>query len=289
MEETYKRKLSEHIALLELEPTSKNLFIEGPEDGNIFELFLDFHSINDVQIYPIDIIDFSELDENIFSNREKVLLLSRKIYEKFDNSLNNIACVIDKDFDVLNENFNVNPYLYYTDYANLEMYLFNNKSLNKILKIGLKNFPLSSEEVIKTLTPILVDNFCLRYAREKINCSYQLIQPEKIFNYSQGGITYNQQEILNKFLVKNNCVNKLEDFKKEIEFVKDKFKELNEPRLFIHGKDFLEFFFLLIKKIKNTYSYTLKTFTRAVFLSIENDLLNSYGLFSNIELKYRKI
>lgn len=285
----YKRKLSEHLALLELEPKSKDLFIEGPEDANIFELFLECHSINDVQIYPIDIIDFSDVGINLLSNREKVLFLSKKIHEKFNDSLKNVTCIIDKDFETLKEDADSNPYLSYTDFANLEMYLFNEKSLNKILKIGLKNFPLSSVEVIKTLTPILVDNFCLRYAREKINCSYQLIQPEKVFQYSQGSMSYNQVEVLHKFLNKNNCLNKKIEFEEEIKFVKEKYKELNESRLFIHGKDFLEFFFNLIKKIKNTYSFTLKTFTRAVFLSIENEILRPYNLFTELELKYRKV
>lgn len=289
MESSYKRKVSEHIALLELEPDSKNLFIEGPEDANIFGLYLDSVESNDVQIYPIDVIDFSELDENILSNREKVLFLSKKIYEKFDDKLNYVTCIIDKDFESLKDEPESNPYLFYTDFANLEMYLYNDTCINKILKIGLKNFPIPSHEVIKILTPILVENYCLRYARESIDNSLKLIQAEKIFKYSAGNLTYNSEELLSKFLNKNNCAHLKSQFEKEISFVKEKYKELNEARFFIHGKDFIEFFFLLIKKVKNTYSFTLKTFTRAIFLSLENELLKLNNLFSELELKYRKV
>ncbi|QXP65767.1 DUF4435 domain-containing protein [Polaribacter sp. AHE13PA] len=289
MEANYKRKVSEHIALLELEPNSKNLFIEGPEDANIFDLYLDSIDSYDVQIYPIDVIDFTELNEDLISNREKVLFLSKKIHEKFDDKLDFVTCIIDKDFESLKDKPDSNPYLFYTDFANLEMYLYNNTSINKILKIGLKNFPISSSQIIKILTPILVENYCLRYARESINNSYKLIQAEKIFKYSTGKIIYNSDELLNKFLNKNNCINLKTKFENEISFVKAKYKELDESRLFIHGKDFLEFFFLLIKKIKNTYSFTLKTFTRAVFLSLENEILKSNNLFLNLELKYGNV
>ncbi|WP_430466628.1 hypothetical protein [Winogradskyella ouciana] len=289
MEIAYKRKLSEHIALLELEPKSRDLFIEGPEDANIFELFLNSHSINNVQIYPIEIIDFSEIDEDIPSNREKVITLAKKLYENFGDTLSYISCIIDRDFEILKDEPISNPYLSYTDYANIEMYLFNDTSINKILKIGLKNFPISSGELIKNLTPMLVDNYCLRYARASIDCSYKLVQPDKIFKYNSGTITYNKDDVFKKFLQKNNCVNKKEELEKAINFALKKYKELKEPRFFIHGKDFLEFFFLLIKKAKNTYSFTLKTFTRAVFLSIENDLLKSNKLFSEIEFKYSKV
>ena len=284
MDANYKRKISEVEALFEVEPDIKSLFTEGPEDAIIFDLFLGRNQISDVHIYSIDTISFSENSgSNLRSNKDKVLFLAQKVYSTFGDSLSNFICVVDRDFDTILDNFIENPYLLYTDFANLEMYLFNKESIDKFLKIGIKNFPLTSGEVIIKLQTALLDLYSIRYARNEVKKSLKLLKLDKLFKFQKGVIIYDPEEILNKFLSKNNFLHKEKVFKSKIKLVSEKYNELNEARFFMHGKDFFELFFLLIKKIKNTYSFNIDSFTRSFFSSIEIESLKKYNLFVNLE------
>ncbi|PCJ63633.1 MAG: hypothetical protein COA58_15970 [Bacteroidetes bacterium] len=285
-----KRKLSEIEALYFAEPETKDLFVEGPEDVNIIELFFESNQVFDINIISIDNVDFSEVPNfEIKSNKEKVLFLAETISTNIETNLSNFTCIVDKDFDSVNDNFVDNPYIQYTDFANLEMYLFNSKSINKFLKIGLKNFPLPSSIVINTLENILTDMFAIRYSRTKIDSSFQLIQPDKILKYHKGNLKYDKADLLTKFLSKNNALAKAADFELEIQRVNEKSTELNESRLFMHGKDFFELFFLIIKKIKNTYTFNIRSFTRAFFSSIEITSLIQYDMFQSLKKKYNTV
>lgn len=290
MENVYKRKLSEVIALYKLEPDSKDLYLEGREDSNIFEYFFNENDVSEIAIYEINAIDFSEVaDVDLSSNKEKVKYFSKIIYSEFGANLKNVTCVVDRDFDTIDDNFIKNSYLLYTDFANLEMYFFNHECLNKFLRLGLKNFPLSSKEIMASLETILIDIYAFRYARDEINKSYQLPALDKTFKVSNGKIQYDPNEFLNKFINKNACKNQQKEFQEKILLVKNKHLELKESRYFMHGKDFIELFFNLVRKIKNPYNFNLKTFTRSIIITIEIELLKTFKLFSELLLKYEKV
>lgn len=290
MDSEYKRKLSEIEALYFVEPETKDLFVEGPEDVNVIELFFEYNQLYEINVISIDCIDFSEVPEfEIKSNKEKVLFLAKRISLNIEANLSYFTCIVDKDFDSVDGLFVKNPYLFYTDFANLEMYLFNSKSINKFLKMGLKNFPLAPKIVIDILESVLTDMFAIRYSRTEIDISFQLIQPDKILKYHQGNFEYDKTDLLIKFLSKNNALDRRNDFLAEVKRVYDKKNELSESRLFMHGKDFFELLFLLIKKVKNTYSFNINSFTRAFFSSMEISTLIQYDLFQSLENKYKKV
>lgn len=285
MNEHYDRTLAEIDALYFVEPEIKDLYIEGPEDARLFEFFLQTNNINDVKVISIDNVNFAEIQvTDLKSNKDKVIYLANMLFQKRKSSLQNIVCIVDRDFDSVNNNFVINPYVFYTDFANLEMYLFNKKSIAKFLKIGLKNFPLSAEDVINILKGVLIDLFAIRYARSKIDKSYELLKYDKVLNYKSKAFNYNSRSLLKKFLSKNNALGKEAQFIVEIDLVKE--KAIVEPRFFIHGKDFFRMFFLIIKKVKNPYGFNDKSFPRAFYSSIEVESLKQYTLFSDLIKKY---
>ncbi len=286
MEKEYLRKVIEIEALYMIEPDLKDIYVEGPEEVNIFEIYLES---NEVNVIPIDNVDFSETNGNeLYSNKEKVLFLNEFITNKIGDKLPHIMFIVDRDFDTINDTTIKRSYLKYTDFANLEMYLFNESSINKFLKIGLKNFPLEAEKIIKIMQNLLLELFALRYSREVIDRSYKMLELDKIVKFKESNFTYSPEDILTKFLSKNSALPNKERFLEEINMVREKYDEHNEVRLFVHGKDFIELFFLLIKKVKNTYSFNIKSFTRAFFSSIEINSLKQYDLFQCMDNKYPK-
>jgi len=284
MEQDYLRKIIEVEALYLIEPELKDIYVEGPEEVNLLEIYL---KSNEVNVISIDNVDFSgTAGEELNSNRDKVLYLNDYVVNKIDNQLPYLMFIVDRDFDTVNERMINNDYLEYTDFANLEMYLFNTDSINKFLKIGLKNFPLEADVIIDVMKNVLFDLFALRYSRDVIDKGYKMLELGKLVKLKESNFEYSKEELLTKFLSKNNALPKEELFLAEIMKVKNKYSEYNEIRLFAHGKDFIELFFLLIKKVKNTYSFNIKSFTRALFASLEINLLKQYNLFKRIDDKY---
>lgn len=286
MQDDNNRKLSELIALFELEPNLRDLYTEGPEDADLIELFFDKNSIRNVQIYPIGIIDFSDELIEFDGNRDKVIFLSEKLNKLFGSNLPYVTCIIDMDFEYVEQVLQKNPYLHTTDYANLEMYFFNLSSIHKFLKISCKKFPLSSHKVLEILTPILLSNFQVRYSRHITDKKFQMVQLDKQFKYIGGKLKFDSNSNFEKFLSKNSCIPKRIEMLEHINHVLQLYNKNKEPRFFIHGKDFFEAFFLLLKKVKGTYSFNEESFSRAFFVSVDFDILGSHDLFKFLKLKY---
>lgn len=287
MEEQYKRRIEELEALYLVEPEIKEVYTEGPEDATIIEVFLEKCQVFDVRINSIDNISFEQVDCELKSNRDRVVFLSEKFETEFDQKLPNFMCVVDRDFDSLSETIGKNKYLSRTDFANLEMYLYSLGSVNKFLKIGIRNFPLTASELLRGIEPILLDLFCLRFVRTKIDTSDQLLNSDKLFKFQGGRIVYDSDEHFQKYFAKNCNEEKTQRYIEEIEKARKKMNESQDNRFFIHGKDFFSVFFASVKKIKNTYGYTEKTFIRSFFSSLEISELRSFKLFQSIEEKYR--
>ena len=286
MDKEYLRKVQEIEALYFVEPDLKDIYVEGPEEVNLLEIYLDTEEVN---VISIDNVDFSDTTGGqIKSNKEKVLYLTNYVNDALGGSLQYLTFIVDRDFDTIQDNVLNISYLEYTDFANLEMYFFNNVSISKFLKIGLKNFPLEAEQVIKVFENVLLDLFALRYSRAVLGPSYKMLELDKLFKFNGTAISYSNEELLNKFLSKNNALTKKSLFEEEIKNVHKKHKESNDIRFFAHGKDFFELFFLLVKKVKNTYSFNDKSFVRAFFASIEINSLKQYSLFRTIDNKYLK-
>lgn len=284
MEKEYLRKVIEIEALYLVEPELKDIYVEGPEEVNFFELFLGSSEPN---LISIDNVNFEESSGNsLKSNKEKILYLSKYVNSIFGSQLPYITFIVDRDFDTITGDILNIPNLEYTDFANLEMYFFNMESINKFLKIGLKNFPLEADHIVDIFKNILLDLFALRHSRAIIDSSYKMLELDKLIKIKDSQISYSNEELLQKFLSKNSALNKKSAFETEIENVNNKYKEFGEIRFFAHGKDFFELFFILIKKVKNTYSFNVKSFTRAFFASIELNSLRQYDLFQKMENKY---
>lgn len=137
MEFVEKRKLSEVLVLYTLEPDLKDLYVEGVTDKLCYEPVIDCQNLN---IVEVDSIDFSELyDSNPQlkrNNRKKLIELSNQLNSAFGINLTNVCCIVDSDFDFFSKDVVWNCYLKYTDYTSLEMYFFNEKTMNEL---SLKN------------------------------------------------------------------------------------------------------------------------------------------------------
>lgn len=82
-----KRTVDEVISICKLEPSTKNIYVEGISDKIVIDNFLKKQKKSDISVYNIDCIDYSEVftgmppeDIKVLkeSNKEKVAYLALK-------------------------------------------------------------------------------------------------------------------------------------------------------------------------------------------------------------------
>ncbi|EMY3477542.1 DUF4435 domain-containing protein [Flavobacterium psychrophilum] len=280
----FKRKLDELIAIYTLEEELLDIYVEGPTDRFIFENFCEYKEL-DKSIIEIDTIDLSETQElfpdlNLKSNKDKLIALSRILEQNKIKS--KITCIIDRDFDGILFPLEENDFLTYTDFSCAESYIFCKKHIEKLTKVGLKNFPHKTDIIISEVSKVLLGLFILRMINKKfdLNFKFPKIENNMPTNKVTGICDFNFQQYLDIYINTNKLINQKTEI---LDFVKLITTQLNSDYRFnMNGHDFIEVLFNYVNKIKNTPNFKLDNFENALMLSVQPNYLEDYELFKLI-------
>lgn len=280
-----KRTIEETIAIYSLEEDIADTYVEGITDKLIIENYYEYKDYNN-NVVEINDIDFSEIqnqyiDLELKSNKDKLIAFSRVLLENNINS--NIKCVVDRDFDGILAPMHNNKYILYTDFSCMESYILCAENINKILKVGIKNFPHDTDLVINEIKKIIFILFLMRLINKyfKFDFTFPKIENNINVNRNSGRCDMDLFEYLDKYI----NVNRLSNQKSEIlTFAKENYEKFRngDIRFFMNGHDFIEVLFLYINKIKNTVNFKLDNFERAVYLSVQPNYLDEYFLFGQL-------
>lgn len=287
-----KRKISELITLYTLEPELNDIYVEGPSDKCLLNRFLNNNN-GIVNIIEINDIDFSELYKNLpnlKSNcKNKIIELSNQLESNFSNSLSQVMCIVDRDFDDFLSRIIINSYLHYTDFSSIELYFFNQNSFNIFFKDILHGFPFNSEHIIAQLKPVLNDIFNVKLALLNVfGCDFETndydFKKLIIIDKTNGTISFDPKDYIYRFL----NTKKLMSFKNSVEEHFFKLTESSTPTLDlkVRGHDFIYLFYTYIDKIKNHIKINLDTIERVVFICIDLNCIAETNLFQTIRQKY---
>lgn len=251
-----KRTIQELIYRYELEPTIYDVFVEGSRDRAVLEWFFStIYKKIDVAVYDVSTIEVDieiaqQYDIDIKrNNRNKLIVLAYALDSLISDS-SRVRIIIDSDFDILlNKNYECHC-LQSTDYANLEMYLFNPRVITKYLNLALKGFPKSSEFVISQLRETLQTVFIIRLTNEILSMKMKWLDFTRLCNIKKFSVKFNENEFIERYMNRNNKIPEKEIFENTISTTKKLLTE--DSRNQIHGHDFL----LLFQKyiIKNSKS-----------------------------------
>lgn len=287
-----KRKISELITLYSLEPALNDIYVEGPSDKCLINRFLnDKNGI--VNIIEINDIDFSELYENkpnLKSNcKNKIVELSDQLESNFSNSLSQVMCIVDRDFDDFLNRIIRNSYLHYTDFSSIELYFFNEKSFNIFFKDILHGFPFRSEHIIGQLKPVLNDIFNIKLALLNVfGIDFETndfdFKKLIVIDKASGTISFDSKDYIYRYL----NTKRLMPYKDSVEEHFFKLTESSPHRLDfkVRGHDFIYLFHIYIDKIKNHIKMNLDTVERVVFICIDLEYIADTNLFQTIRQKY---
>lgn len=251
-----KRTVDEVISICKLEPSTKNIYVEGISDKLVIDNFLKKQKESDISVYTIDCIDYSEVftgmppeDIKVLkeSNKEKVAYLALKVENEVENC--HFLGIIDRDLDFVNNHIKSGKYLSYTDYNSMEMYLFSYDNIDALLRnsfritsnVNVDNFMKSIGHVCRIL-------FYIRAYLEGFNGS--IVEFKKDFSYDKkcNICDFDLENYIKKIVQVNKIVNSASNLYKEI------LEKVNNPiddiRLEIKGHDYIKVLYLSICKHK---------------------------------------
>ena len=120
-----KKKLEELLALYQLEPKLRDLYVEGSSDANFFSWYLNTCGINEVGVYSVDDFDIPKdivLSHSLPSGSTKGRLIALSCELANTPNSERVMCIADRDFDSHGTHRTTNACLRWTDGNSLELY-----------------------------------------------------------------------------------------------------------------------------------------------------------------------
>lgn len=280
------RRVEELIERYKLEPSLRDIYVEGELDKGILDWTLDVRTNNNIAVYEIATVFISPeqvLGYGLYDNNKgRVIALAHLLRQHLAPDSLQVTCIVDKDLDaILNIDHN-NELLLLTDYSCIEMYLYNTHTIDKFLQLAVRRFNKTAEEVLRELTPILENLFLARLANETLRLGLSEIQFERYCSLSRSNFNFDFAGYIRNYLISNRRAGELERFTQEI----DRLRPLlnTDPRFQINGHDFIRLFACYIGKHRPRLRQTFDTATveRMLFTAIERNQLNEDELFMRL-------
>jgi hypothetical protein len=274
-----KRTLQELLALYELEPSLKDVYVEGRSDYNLVKWFLDRKGKSDVRVHRIESV---ELPPELFktdnlqskSNHDAIILLSEVLSRRFSGCNLAVVCIADTDFDKHLKRCRKNAFLQYTDYTSFEMYLFEEKCIKKVLEFTLWNFPVSASALIRNMQKVLQTIYLMRLSNESLNWAMRFVDIKGYTSWDGTTIGFKAEAFLKSNLMANGRIKSIVQFE---EMMQNLIKKLHaDPRNNMRGHDFTYLFFLTAKR-EGGRKWGIKT------LDFFESVLFGFAELSNLE------
>jgi hypothetical protein len=248
--EIEKRSIDDLIALYELEPSIRDIYVEGKFDKCLIEWFLSEFNQSNYAIYDVDTVDIPAA--SLFSqglldnNRSRVIFLAIYIHRRLPTT-KSLTCIADKDFSFLlgGEEFDC-PFLLFTDYTSIDIYLFNEVVLDKFFCLVVRLPKLTAKDILSRVSYILEELFLIRATNQALDLGMQWLEFTRCCNHNSGNIEFQTEDFIERYLNKNSKLAEKQIFKDKITELRTN-SNLLDVRCKIRGKDFIEILCFYIK------------------------------------------
>lgn len=162
----YRRTIPELVTRYELEPSLRDLFVEGDRDLHFLHWLFARSETSGVVIYKIDTVDIPEalLDGLSHSgNAGRVVAFCTAIETAISQTTPNVVGLVDRDVIEAIDDPSVPKRLLMTDFCSLEGYALSDIALTKFFSLYLGRVP--QKQCINAIKHVLVELWLLRAAK----------------------------------------------------------------------------------------------------------------------------
>ncbi len=268
--------------LYELEPQMRDVYVEGHFDVRVLNWVFKDTRLPKTVVYEIDSIDIPArivLDLGLEDNRRSRLIAFAQLADKWNITSNAITCVADSDFNCFQGVKYQHRCLLYTDYASMDGYLFDPRTLEKVVfSCGCDTFDLgtlwaSMVEVLRTL-------FRVRFANSALGTGFAWMKCDRCLSLDGSRIILDVNEFLRRYLSKNSGLAKRAAFLERISGAP--VPGLDDRRM-IHKEDFVDLVSWYIAKACSLQKHGLHNVVRVGLLSaLSRDDVKECELFKRL-------
>ena len=241
----YRRTVGEVLARYELEPSLRDVFVEGPTDRVIIRAALLELGHTSIGVYEIDTVDvpahlLEAMDLQVGSRSRVIGLAAQLEVRATKDLIRQVVCLVDTDFDEVLGRKRMLRLLVYTNGTALDTFLLDDLTLGKLLGIVLLDFPLSAAELKLRIIPILRELFLHRMAASELGLHVAPPSLDKDFHFDRKHktMTFDAKAYVDRFLSKAGARRRRDEF---IALVDDFRGRLGvDPITHVHVDDLLE-------------------------------------------------
>ena len=233
-------KIDELKARYELEPTLRDVFVEGNFDSEVISMCCRACGHLDRKVYGIDNVEITSelLTKHGLSNgnKQRVIALARELANiplKCD-----YRCFVDKDLDHWFGPLENTTRLVWSEFSSIELYFFTNELLKDILLITARSKINSWDDYLESLISTLRDLYVLRLVDRELSLSLSWLPPSRCLSRAGSRIIFDLGTYTERLLNKNKKTKERGKFEKSL--IKWKKVIAGDYRNFIRGHDFID-------------------------------------------------
>lgn len=283
MSPTERRQIPELVAMYELEPEIRDVYVEGTFDRALVEWLLYEAEAKKVVVREIDSIDIPpDLIEGYGfakNSRGRVMTLARELESDLEEESRSATCLIDTDFDLVLGNSHGLRLLLSTDYCSMELYFFDVRTLAKFLTLVVQRFPKRADTVLSEIREALKDLFAIRLALHLLNWTIPMISFERCCRLTATGVELDKAEYISRLLNAGNRHAERSEFSRRFEECRRRLT--GDPRNHIHGHDFLSILAWYVRQ-HGRHRVSEEILTPSILACADSALLRNEPMFRQL-------
>jgi hypothetical protein len=235
-----RRTIEEVRTRLKLEPSIKEIYVEGFFDRDLYRWGLRKLKAENVIVYPISTVEVPKetIDKYGLTSgeRQRLLVFAREIESKGDFQ-RSVLCIIDADFDYILDCVNLCNVLCTTSGTSAELLFLDVSSLLQFYETVLSLTPGEDKinQTLRSLIPALRGIFLIRAAVHALALNWSVIDIE---DELQKDRSFDFDEYLGKVINKNKGQGSKVEVLKKIEELRTRSAHLPDSKC-VHGHDFV--------------------------------------------------
>jgi hypothetical protein len=269
-----RRTLQELRAIHRLDQTVHDIIVEGISDKTIIDWFLEASRKQNFEVYEVSRF---EVDPQLVvsyglqdNNRGRVIAIAYHLAQSFQGNIR-VTCIADRDFDLVLDIEIRNRLLLLTDYVCMLMYTFNERTLNKFLRLRVRRFSKPARRALQDITAMLQSLFAIRLANHLLELGLQPVDWRRSCGFGDGRPEFDISDYIARYLNKNRRPAERERFVAKVRECEARGHA--DPRFQIRGHDFIA---VLIWYVSQHPGF--RAFARVPEETVEQELLTCLEL-----------
>ena len=268
-----RRTIPELLARYDLEPSLRDVYVEGPSDRTLVQLAMTALVRGDgIRAYEIDTVHVPapllERRSLADGNKSRVLALADELALQSNRDLRrNAACLADLDLDGILGRCRDYPLLVYTTGLSLDLVLAEPVVLDKLLSVVLLGFPQPAIMLLKQMLPVLNERLLHRLAADQLGIAVEPPAMDKLCKFDGQRLEFRADEFVRRYLNKGKCAHLERRFREVVDRYRP--QVMRVTRQYVHMDDFFELLHFCVRRVKPRLVPKYSRFRRFLFGVVE--------------------